>query len=354
MPCLSKQYAMNNFAYSVPFNNIHTPNTAKITAEKERFGPVILWKNGPSWHICISSKGCRYGRAGHCIYCNYGYDANYSDEEKLLQVQHILSDQEADVDEIVMGSYGNYFDPDEIPWELFVKINAILAESNVSTIIFETHCNTVNKKYLDEIKRSLIPYKKNILIQMGLESSNPYILRKNINKAMSINHFSSTIKLVKSYGFGVIANVILGIPYLTANEQLQDALSTIHWAISHDVDSLTMFPLNVKKNTRVYELYQTGAYKRISHWMLIHLLTMLPSTMLPRVSLSWVGLRQKKGRDLGVLPPISCGKCKELLLDFYTQYNDKRDETYRTKLLSGIISNSDVCLCYTRFKKEIT
>ena len=122
----------------------------------------------------------------------------------------------------VFGSFGNYFDSEEVSWELFTSINELLAETDIQPIIFETHCSTVNKKYLDAIKKKFSKIKKSIAIKMGLESSNPRVLRDCINKTLDIEEFSKTIALIKEYGFSVITNVILGVPYLTSQLQRRE------------------------------------------------------------------------------------------------------------------------------------
>lgn len=128
---------------------------------------------------------------GQCIYCNYGSTTEHSDEEKLRAVRNIL--QANTHERVIIGSFGNYFDPKEVSWELFSSINGLLARTDIGSIIFETHYTTVSKKYLDEIRRVFSPTNKNIAIEMGLESGNPRILKEYINKSLDIRKFSDTI-----------------------------------------------------------------------------------------------------------------------------------------------------------------
>ncbi len=157
--------------------------------------PVVLWEYGATKHICLSSIGCRFGRGGQCVYCNYGSTTEHSDEEKLRAVENIL--QTNIHKRVIVGSFGNYFDPEEVSWELFSSINGLLARTAIGSIIFETHYTTVSKKYLDEIKRVFSPTNKDIFIEMGLESSNPRILKEYINKSLDIRKFSDTIALIE-------------------------------------------------------------------------------------------------------------------------------------------------------------
>ena len=305
--------------------------------------PVVLWEYGATKHICLSSIGCRFGRGGQCVYCNYGSTTEHSDEEKLRAVENIL--QTNIHKRVIVGSFGNYFDPEEVSWELFSSINGLLARTAIGSIIFETHYTTVSKKYLDEIKRVFSPTNKDIFIEMGLESSNPRILKEYINKSLDIRKFSDTIALIKEYGFGVIANVILGTPYLTPEQQLDDAYATINWALNNKADGVVVFPLNVKENTPLYKLCQEGVYKPISQWLLIRLLDLLDETLLSRVSMSWFGERQEKGRDLYAIPPGSCPICREKLQEFYRDYSDNPDGKYRREILDELINPIENCDC---------
>ena len=168
---------------------------------------------------------------------------------------------------------------------------------------------------------------------MGLESSNPKVLRDCINKTLDIEEFSKTIALIKGYGFDVIANVILGAPYLTPRQQLWDTYCSIKWALKNNVDSVVVFPVNIKRNTFLYKLYEEKKYEPVSHWLLIRLLDILNEDLLSPVTLSWIGLRQAAGRNMEVVPPKSCSTCQEKLLDFYRKFNGKFDGLYRRKIL---------------------
>ena len=312
--------------------------------------PVIVWDIVDIKHICLSSIGCRFGRKGQCVYCNYGSTDEHSDEVKLEFLKKILQSNRSKG--VVVGSFGSYFDSEEVSWDLFTSINELLAETDIQSIIFETHCSTVNKKYLDAIKQKFSRTKKSIGIEMGLESSNPKVLRDCINKNLDIGKFSKTIALIKEYGFNVIANVILGAPYLTPRQQLWDTYSSIKWALKNDVDSVVIFPVNIKRNTPLYKLYKEKKYKPVSHWLLIRLLDILNEDLLSSVTLSWVGLRQAEGRNMEAYPPKSCSTCQEKLLDFYKKFNCKFDRPYRREILIELKNNVKICECPERLEFE--
>ena len=312
--------------------------------------PVIVWDIVDIKHICLSSIGCRFGRKGQCVYCNYGSTDEHSDEVKLEFLKKILQSNRSKG--VVVGSFGSYFDSEEVSWDLFTSINELLAETDIQSIIFETHCSTVNKKYLDAIKQKFSKTKKSIAIEMGLESSNPRVLKDCINKTLDIEEFSKTITLIKEYGFSVITNVILGAPYLSPQEQLRDTYNSTKWALANGTDIVVIFPVNIKENTPLYKLYKEKKYELVSHWLLIRLLDILNEDLLSSVALSWVGLRQAAGRNMEVVPPKSCSKCQEKLLNFYREFNGKFDGLYRRKILVELKNNVKFCECPEKLEFE--
>ncbi len=322
------------------------PSTIDIISPPPPPAPIIKRRNGKNLQLIISSIGCKYGRSGDCIFCNYGYDAHYSDEEKIHSLKRILREEKEGIELLIIGSFGNYFDLSEVSWYLFTSINALLKKADIPSIAFESHCNTMYGKHLPEIKQAFSQSNTRIIIEMGLESSNPFILKEYINKSLDINKFSNTIKLIKKYDLYVCANVILGTPYLKTREQLDDAYSTIQWAFSNEVDAVVVFPLNIKKETLVYKLYKEGKYTQISHWLLIKLLTMVDSALLPKIELAWVGIRQSQGIDLHAIPPRACSICKEKLLDFYKNYNLNKGGDYRKHILNELMKSSNDCKCF--------
>ena len=78
----------------------------------------------------------------------------------------------------------------------------------------------------------------------------------------------------------VIANIIVGIPFLKEEEQVNDAIDSIMWCFNHEIDEVELFRMNIRPYTLLRELFEKNEYKVISHWMVIEVLSKIPKEYL--------------------------------------------------------------------------
>lgn len=86
-------------------------------------------------------------------------------------------------------------------------------------------------------------------------------LEKNLLKHIDNNKFVEIIKLIHSFDISVIANLLVGIPFLTSKEQLKNALESIKWCEEHEIDEIDLFPINIKPYTLLYKLDASNTYE---------------------------------------------------------------------------------------------
>ena len=216
---------------------------------------------------------------------------------------------------------GSFFDTEEMPMENIITLLDELSNINVNVIFFETHYLTINDSILSLIKQKL--YNKEVVIELGLESSNKEIREKCLNKYISNTKFIEKVNLIKSYGFGVEANVIFGIPFLTDDEQ--------------KLDTVNLFPINIKPYTLLYKLYEQGKYLPVSHKDFINVLNKIPKEYIARIYLCWYGNREIiYDKNKTILP--KCNKTEyPILMEFYKKFNMCRNAEKRIELLKNII-----------------
>ena len=112
---------------------------------------------------------------------------------------------------------------------------------------------------------------------------------------------------------GVIVNLLVGIPFLTQQEQLEDVISSIKWLSDNDVDEIDLFPINVKPYTLLKELYDSKKYDVISHWLLIEVLNRIPVEYLSKIYLAWYGNRELEySNGEHSIFPKSCELCHQI------------------------------------------
>ena len=267
--------------------------------------------------------------------CDYGRVRR--ENLKTYEIKEILSNVFNNLKKLpqvlLLNSLGSVLDTEEMPIENIIILLDELSKINIDTIIFETHYLTINNSILSLIKQKL--YNKDIVIELGLESSNNEIREKCLNKHIDNTRFIEKINLIKSYGFGVEANVIFGTPFLTTDEQIEDTISSIKWCFKNSIDNVNLFPINIKPYTLLYKLYEQGKYFPVLHRDFIKILYKIPKEYIDKIYLCWYGNREiKYDKNKTIFP--KCNKSEYItLMDFYKEFNLNR--SYRIELLNNII-----------------
>lgn len=81
---------------------------------------------------------------------------------------------------------------------------------------------------------------KKVIIALGLETINQEYQDLIIGKRINIANFEK-IALIKSYGFSIELNVMLGLTFLLPREQFIDTLNTLKWVYSHQCNAVLSF-----------------------------------------------------------------------------------------------------------------
>ena len=309
------------------------------------------FENNGVFQICFRSRGCSNYLAGSCIMCDYGLGTNITKEELELAFDKALSESKQEIKILLLNTYGNILDTNEISEECFTALLEKLKKSNIKRIIFETHYNTITEERLKLIKEELND--KIICFELGFETSNEEIRTNNLLKKINNNKFKKIINLIHSFGMGVIVNLLVGIPFLTTKEQLEDALNSIEWCINNDVDEIDLFPINVKPYTLLKELYDSKEYDVISHWLLVEVLNRIPLKDLSKIYFAWYGNRKLEYSDgEHSIFPESCELCYDNLMEFYSQFLSNDDAEYRKNLIKKLIYENK-CDCYSKVLKKV-
>lgn len=235
---------------------------------------------------------------------------------------------------LLLNSLGSVLDTEEMPIENIITLLDELSNIKIDVIIFETHYLTINNSLLRLIKQKL--YNKYIIIELGLESSNKEIREKCLNKYIDNAKFIDKVNLIKSYGFGVEANVIFGVPFLTTKEQKEDTINSVNWCFKNSIDGVNLFPINIKPYTLLYKLYEQGRYFPISHRDFVEVLNRVHKEYIDKIYLCWYGNREIiYDKNKTIFP-----KCKDseyqILMNFYKKFNMNKNAEKRIELLKQI------------------
>ncbi len=286
--------------------------------------------------ICFYSTGCKYSKCGNCVMCDYGKVRK--ENLKPHDIKEILNDVFNNFKKLpevlLLNSLGSVLDTEEMPIENIITLLDELSNINIDVIIFEIHYLTINDSILSLIKQKL--YNKDVVIELGLESSNKVIREKCLNKYINNSNFIEKINLIKSYGFGVEANVVFGSPFLTDEKQKADTSNSINWCFKNNIDKVNLFPINIKPYTLLYKLYEQGKYSPVLHRDFIEVLNKVPKKYLDRIHLCWYGNREIiYDKNKTILPKCNDNEY-QMLMEFYRDFNMSRNTNKRIELLKNI------------------
>ena len=287
---------------------------------------VTLW---------FRTKGCSHDHRGGCTMCNYSASSPVSGTNMIEYVRAGLSslDETAGIVLLVSPS-GSMFDEREVPPETRKAILQLVRNTGCSSFLCETRAEIVTEERVKEY--AAILGDKIVSIEIGLESSNPWVLKYCINKDLSLNDYKRALQLLRKYQVRSITNVMLGSAFLSPAEAIEDAVETSNWAFEQGTDSAVIFPAHVKKWTVLEWLWRHDLYSPPSLWSLVEVLARLGPLVAQRVTISWykaysertaVGELDPETGLSYLCSPQTCTLCQPrviALLDAYRNTGDFR------------------------------
>lgn len=325
---------------------------SKINIRIRRYKPVVRkgelyteWRENNIIQVTYRSRGCYNSLLGSCMMCDYGIGKNLTLAEAKTVLPKVLEKGHAGVEELILNTYGSFLDEYEMPRENFRAILEQVASTDIPYITFETHYKTISEEKIEEIQSYL--ENKIIAYEMGLESINPYVLEKCLNKEIDLTELKRCIKLIHDHNHTVILNILYGSPFLNAQQQIEDTLQSVFWAYEQGAEVIVLFPVNIKPFTALEHLYKGGFYKPVSQWGFIKLLDSIPLEILGKISIAWYGNREIKYKNykFNTIFPKDCSKCHSIIFEFYSKFSADRNADNRKRMLKEIISVNTGCSC---------
>jgi radical SAM enzyme (TIGR01210 family) len=233
-----------------------------------------------------------------------------------------------------------FFDNNEIPLAarkyLYEMVNR---HKNLKNIYFQTRPELVNSENLDEIRKYLPD--KNIILRLGVETSNDFIRRYCINKSFSFNFVKKKAKLITDSGLQPSAFLLIKPPFITEKEAIDDALKSVKDCLNIGIKDLLLMPVGVYKASLVGLLYQLEMYKPIWIWSLLHILNNIDQKGMSRIIISDLGSMKSL-----ITKPKNCPQCTEEIYKLMEGYDLNKD--------SAIIFDKVKCKCKLKWEEIIS
>jgi hypothetical protein len=267
-----------------------------------------------TWFV---THGCSWDA---CTMCDYGKGPEVEIETMVAAVRDALARLPPDVEVLIVTPTGSMLDPAEVPPEARRRIFALMAEQRQARVlIVETRADTVVATVLEELVAAFRG--ATVVVQMGLESANPWVSRFCVNKGGDTERLVGATQLCRAHGVKPAANVCLGTAFLSPAEALADAVASVRWLHQIGVDQALVFPMHAKPHTVLGELFRLGAYAPPSLWSLIEVLRCLAPAERDATNLSWY---RQEAPGAVLASPTTCPSCRLAVLTLLDRYRATR------------------------------
>lgn len=296
--------------------------------------------------VILRTAPCRWFSAGGCTMCNYelmAIDDGVSEQEILTQVDRAI-EKLGDLRKyhyLFLTSQGSFFDDHEVRADTRLEIASRLKSNGITRMSTESEAKfCVNNERIPEFAKAL---DAPLSIGIGLESSNDYVRNVVVNKGMPIQTFQHAAEFLSQNSIGFYTYVLLGKPFLSPAEDIEDAIRTIVDSLEMGAFMCVVELVNIQPFTLTAKLNEIGIYSPPSMWAGIELLRRLPKDLRNRVSI--------KGFTADVEPepillPTTCPVCRSEVVKALDSWNYSRDYDVVRQLIGG-------CNCYHEWAAEL-
>jgi archaeosine synthase beta-subunit len=172
-------------------------------------------------------------------------------------------------------------------------------------VLFETLPEFAQPATLEPLRAA---FPGEIEVALGLESTQPVVLQRFINKGAPPSEYLAAADRVRGLGLKAKAYLLLKPPYLTEGESIEDVVRSVGIAAPH-FDAISINPVHIQNGTVVEWLYRRGRYRPPWLWSLVEAMA--------RGALARGSARLVTFPTAGGLPrgPHNCGKCDREVLD---------------------------------------
>lgn len=267
--------------------------------------------------IILNTGGCRWARAGGCTMCGYVAESVkggvVSHESLMKQVDAALAHEEAEgtaCELIKIYTSGSFLDEREIPEQTREMIAEQFAGRD--RIVVESLPDFVSGEKISVFRNQDLA----VDVAIGLETANDRVRHDCVNKYFEFSDFVRASEAAMAVGGGVKAYLLLKPPFLTEQDAIADAVSSIR-ACAEYAHTVSVNPTNVQRFTMVEQLYRENGYRPPWLWSVMEVLREVTKVEAIVVS-DPVGA----GSDRG---PHNCGECDEKVARAIKDYSLRQD-----------------------------
>ena len=272
-----------------------------LWSEAEAIGPDRV----PAFVLILRTRGCYWADVKGCSMCGYAKDTlgrSATSEEIGRQLESALRSYR-DQPYVKLYTSGSFLDDREVDPASREKIIRAFS-GRARRLLFETLPEFADEARLGPLKEA---FAGEIEVAMGLESTQPEVLQRFINKGSPPSDYLAAGDRVRALGLRAKAYLLLKPPYMTERESVADVIESIKVAAPR-FDALSVNPVHIQNGTVVERLYHRRRYRPPWLWSLVA--TMQAGATL-RGSARLVTFPTAGGLPRG---PHNCGQCDRTVL----------------------------------------
>lgn len=255
--------------------------------------------------LILRTRGCYWADVKGCSMCGYARDTlgrSATPDELDHQLTGALR-RYRDEPYVKIYTSGSFLDDREVDADSRARIGRAFA-GRARRLLIETLPEFVTADTVGPLRDA---FGGELEVAQGLESANPDVLSRLINKGSTPAEYFAAADRLRSLGAHPKGYLLLKPPYLTEGESVRDVLESITLAAPH-FDALSVNPVHIQGGTVVEWLYRRGRYRPPWLWSLLET---LDEGSARRGNARLVTFPTAGGQPRG---PHNCGKCDAAVL----------------------------------------
>ncbi len=290
----------------------------------------------------IKTAGCRwFWKTGGCFMCSYNVGRGhekYTVEEQLKQLKYLENNFDLSKYQFIYLYASSNFDPVLVPEETRkAAYNLLKKYRNLKYIALQSRTEFIDEKMLSEFSEKLKD--RDVIIEMGLESSNDFISKYCVHKGFNFKDVKEKAELIKKYKLVPGVFILLKPPFLTEKEAIDDAVKSIKDSIKIGIESIELMCNQITKCSITELLHKMGKYRPLWLWSVIEVLENLTPEDHKKIHVSGFDITAPIEN-----PPYNCQKCSKKVIEKIRLFKTTRD--------ISVFDDLD-CECKKQWKKEL-
>jgi radical SAM enzyme (TIGR01210 family) len=255
--------------------------------------------------VIMRTNGCCWAKTGGCTMCGYrqASPGGVTEEDLGRQIDQALSAYKGEPF-VKFYTSGSFLDENEIP--LAIRERIFGEFRSCVRLLVESR-----PEFVTEDVVSGLP--KNLTIALGLESSDPDVLKTSINKGFTPEDSRRAGRTIRGAGLSVRTYLLLKPPFLTETQAMEDTVSSALFADEFS-NEISINPLNVQRATYAERLWKAGDLRSPWIWSLIEVMKRLSGNVDSRIISSPSGGGSQRGVH-------NCGVCDAAALEAVERFS---------------------------------